>query len=103
MKVNGKPIFRVITHKEIIVEKTVKGLTFPESVPVYHEFNYDNLIGIATLKRGTIERNCIYADIRLLADIKGFPAIAFADDKRIIYALSIGSVPNKDPEIKPIL
>jgi hypothetical protein len=104
MKVNGHDIFTVTTHKGVLVEKTIKNLTGPEFVPVYHNFDYDKLIGIAQLFYITKEvKSGIYADISLLADIKGFPAIAYIQGANKIYALSVGNTPNKDKTIKPSL
>lgn len=100
MKVNDNPIFVCVRHKDVLVEKTIKKLKFPEAVPVYHSFNYGNVIGTATLKSSLGK---IYADIVLLADIKGFPAIAFIEQTNMIYALSIGPMRNKDSDIKAIL
>lgn len=99
MKVNNKPIFTIVTHKNILVEQLLKGLQAPEYVPVYKDFNYEALIGIAHIK---LKCDKVYADINLLADIKGFPAIAYKDHNNEIYALAICAKPNIDNKIKSL-
>lgn len=104
MKVNGHNIFEIATYKNVLVEKSIKNLTGPEFVPVYHDFDYDKLIGIARLTIVTKEINSgVYADISLLAVVPGFPAIAYIGGANKIYALAICGKPNKDKDIKGLI
>lgn len=98
MKVNGKPIFVITTHKNIIVEKTIKGLSFPEEVPVYASFDYRDVIGIAKL---WYFQGKIFANISLLIPAKGYPAIGYIPGGKV-FCLSINVTQNKDPDIKMI-
>ena len=101
MKINGAFIFEIITYKNVLVEKSLTGLNFPEQVPVYHGFDYNKLIGIATLRKEGSKK--IYADIMLFADIKGYPAIGYIKGANNIYCIAICGTPNKDKTIKPVL
>lgn len=105
MAVNGKPIFNVVSYSQVLVEKTIKNLIGPDAVPVYHNFDYDKFIGVARILWGESKRKgIIKVNLFLLADIKGFPAIAYVPgESNYIYAISVGSTPNADPEIKPLL
>lgn len=101
MIVNKEFIFEIITYKNVLVEKSLIGLNFPEQVPVYHGFEYDKLIGIATLKKTGSKK--IYADISLFANIKGYPAVGYIQESRTIYCVAICGTPNKDKNIKSVL
>lgn len=101
MKINGKEIFQIVTHSNVLIEKTIIGLSFPDHVPVYHNFEYDKLIGVASLKKEGSKN--IHATIHLFADIKGFPAVGYTQADKKIYCVSIGSTLNKDKTLKPIL
>lgn len=99
MKVDGLPVFTIITHKGVVVERDISWLQPLSTVPVYKDLNYESLIGIAHLR---IKRGAIVADIHLLANIKGFPAIAFKSYNGEVYALGICVKPNIDKRIKSL-
>lgn len=99
MTVDGKPIFTIVSHKKVLVEQTIPGLEARGWVPVYREFDYESFIGLAHIYK---VRNGIYADIHLLADVKGYPAIAYTQNTGKIYALGISVKRNIDKTINSL-
>ena len=101
LKVDDKEVFIIQSHKSVLIEKTIGGLYFPDEVPVYRDFDYRDLIGIAKLRR--VKRK-VFADFSLFIDILGYPAIAYIQkgENNFIYAVAISSKPNADKDIQPI-
>jgi len=101
MKVNGIHITEIFDIDNILVEQTEQGLVYSKTTPVFLEFNYKFLIGMATL---TTRGGKIYADLKLIGkNYKGyFPAIGFSNDINYVYCIGLSSNPNIDPQIMPL-
>lgn len=101
LNVDNKGVFTIVTHKSILVEKTIKNLKFPESVPVYRDMNYEELAGIAVLRKA---KGRLFADLYLLVDMLGYPAIAYIqkEDANFVYAVGICRARNADKDILAI-
>lgn len=99
MIVNGKQVFVIQQYPDILVEQKIKGLLIPNQVPVYLNFDYSSVIGIATLR---LDTHKVYADISLFVAMEGYPAIAYQQQDKKVFALAISGTPNKDRKIKRI-
>ena len=85
------------------MEKKEPNLRCEKAVPVYNNFDYTQIIGIAQVR---IVKGYLYADLYLygFAFFGYYPAVGFQikGSKRNVFAIGLSPTKNEDVEIKAL-